>query len=134
MEKLRRRWGQRYESESAKFRCNLLADMLPLSEHLKAELLYELATADQSDTEYMRNLAATHRAFLDTLKRYGVTTIDAVGQPFDPAVHEAVGQVADANVEAEHVARVILNGYREGDRLVRPARVLVSQGKAGDAG
>lgn len=134
MENLRRRWEQRYEADSAEFRRKLLADMLPLADHLELAQQYAHAAGDQIPAEFVRNLEATQRAFLDTLKRYGVTTIDAVGQPFDPALHEAVGQVKDANVEAEHVARVLLNGYREGDRLVRPARVLVSQGNAGDEG
>jgi molecular chaperone GrpE len=76
----------------------------------------------------VHNVEATHQAFLDTLKRYGVEPMKALGQPFDPALHEAVGAAHDSTLPVDTVIHVVQAGYREGDKLLRPARVLVNQG------
>ena len=61
--------------------------------------------------------------------------MEAQGQPFNPEVHEAVGQIPSQEVPEDHVAQVVRAGYVEKeqgedgkDRLLRPARVLVSKG------
>jgi molecular chaperone GrpE len=74
------------------------------------------------------NIEATRRAFLETLRRYGVERVDPQGEPFDPNVHEAIGHAPVEGVPADHVAQVVQAGYVEGDRVIRPARVLVSAG------
>jgi molecular chaperone GrpE len=60
------------------------------------------------------------------LTKYGVSVIDAWGQPFDPAIHEAVGVVPDPSVAPGTVFRVEQKGYRLNEKLLRPARVLVT--------
>lgn len=62
------------------------------------------------------------------LRTHGVTPIDAVGQPFDPDLHEAVLQQPSAGQPAGHVAQELARGYRMHDRVLRPARVIVSGG------
>jgi molecular chaperone GrpE len=127
LENLRRRWEQRFENETANARQEILRDMLPLADHLELALRHGEAVQDEQAQEHVRNIHATLQAFLNTLKRYNVTPIDAVGQPFDPNVHEALGQVADGDVESGSVAQVVQTGYMEGDKLLRPARVLVRE-------
>jgi molecular chaperone GrpE len=56
-----------------------------------------------------------------------VSQIDAQGQTFDPAVHEAIGQLPSAEVPANTVLQVLQKGYVIHDRMVRPSRVLVSR-------
>lgn len=134
LESLRRRWEQRFETETTNARQEILRDMLSLADHLELAIEHEtgekpedgLADIEHAN-EYVRNLSATLQAFLNTLKRYNVTPIEAKGQPFDPNLHEAVGRVATGDVPSGSVAQVIQTGYLEGDKLLRPARVLVRE-------
>jgi len=127
VENLRRRWEQRYESDVATARQEILRDMLPLADHLELALQHGVNLEDEQSQEYTRNLRATYQAFLNTLKRYQVTPIEAQGQPFDPNLHEAVGQIANGDIASGNVAQVVQTGYMEGDKLLRPARVLVRE-------
>jgi molecular chaperone GrpE len=128
MENMRKRFETRKEQEIIGERNRILADMLPLADHLDlalqhADVMDALATKD-----FVANIEATRHAFMETLKRYGVERLDAEGQPFDPNLHEAMGQVEHPEIPADHVAQVIQTGYRDRERIVRPARVLISNG------
>jgi molecular chaperone GrpE len=101
--------------------------MLPLADHLELALQHGAALQDEQSKEYARNISATHQAFLNTLKRYNITPIAAQGEPFDPNLHEAVGQLAAGDMSSGNVAQVLQTGYMEGDKLLRPARVLVRE-------
>lgn len=130
MENLRKRWEQRFAQESKEVRHRILLDMLPLADHLEMALNHAGSQEDADGAGFVDNIRATQRAFLDTLRRYGVTPIEAKGQPFDPNLHEAVGQMPSAEAPEGAVAEVVQTGYEEGDKLLRPARVLVSTGAA----
>ncbi len=58
--------------------------------------------------------------------KFGLTQFGAVGDPFDPALHEALFQQPTPGAESETVLDVVEYGYRFGDRVVRPAKVAVS--------
>ena len=60
------------------------------------------------------------------LKDQGVQPIEALEQEFDPAVHEAVGQFERDGVEAGQVIEVVQQGFRLGDMVLRPSRVIIS--------
>lgn len=123
---LRRRWEQRAADETAEARRAILRDMLPLADHLEMALSHRDALDGESGRAFAGNIEATLKAFLDSLRRYGVEPQEPLGQPFDPEQHEAVGQIAAQDTPAGHVAHVVQTGYREGERLLRPARVLVA--------
>lgn len=61
------------------------------------------------------------------LDRLGVERLGAKGDFFDPNVHEAVAHEPSGDVPPDHVAQVIRHGYRSGDRLIRPAQVVVAR-------
>ena len=64
----------------------------------------------------------------ETLARRGVAPIEALGEPFDPAFHEALLEIDPPPGAAPGtVASVVLQGYRRGDRVLRPARVVVAR-------
>ena len=65
---------------------------------------------------------------MDELARLGISAIDPHGEPFDPHAHEALLSAASESHAAGAVSQVIARGYRHGDRLLRPARVVVSTG------
>jgi len=128
MENMRRRWDQRSQQQITQARDRILLDMLPLADHLDLALQHTEGVTEPAAQEFLNSIEVTRRAFMDTLKGYGVEPVPAMGQLFDPNLHEAVGQIDDDNVPADHVAQVMQAGYREGERLLRPARVLVSRG------
>jgi molecular chaperone GrpE len=66
----------------------------------------------------------------DALARFGVVGFDSLGQPFDPAKHEAVGSRAHETIDSQHVCEEYQRGYMLHDRLLRPALVIVSSGVA----
>ena len=68
----------------------------------------------------------THYLLLETLKRHGIVPIDAVGQPFDPARHDAVKSQPDGGVPPNTVVGLVSPGYTIHDRVLRPATVVVS--------
>ncbi len=124
---LRRRWEQRAAAETAEARRDILRDMLPLADHLEMALSHREAVEGTGEGPLFGNIETTLRAFLETLRRYGVERQEPAGAPFDPALHEAVGRAVVKGVPEGHVAQVVRSGYMEGDTLLRPARVIVGQ-------
>lgn len=70
---------------------------------------------------------ATLRLLLSVLERFGVTPVEAAGQPFDPEAHEAIMTQPAAASPPDTVLAVVQQGYRIHDRLLRPARVIVAR-------
>jgi molecular chaperone GrpE len=84
--------------------------------------------APVGDGEELRHgIELTHRGAIQFLEGEGVERIEAEHQPFDPDWHEAVATVSHngSNGDRNSVVRVVEAGYRLGDRLLRPARVVV---------
>ncbi|MBX3052394.1 MAG: nucleotide exchange factor GrpE [Caldilineaceae bacterium] len=127
----RTRLEQRLEREAEEKRLAVLRDMLPLADHLEMAIAYwDQNEGADADGSFRANLIATRNAFLDSLRRHGVQPQQPVGERFNPELYEAVGQVPNADIPAEHVALVVQTGYTADDQLLRPARVLVSSGSA----
>ncbi len=130
MENLRRRFEQRAANESAEARRTILRDMLPLADHLELALQHGEKLEGSEAKSFVGSIDSTYKAFLESLRRYGVTPIEAEGEEFDPNLHEAVGRIplnnAPNGTQPDHVAHVVQRGYMEGDALLRPARVLVA--------
>ena len=73
--------------------------------------------------------AAIATKLSSALKGLGLEVIDETGVPFDPNVHETLMQQPSAEVPEDHVAQVLRNGYRKGERVLRAAQVIVSTGE-----
>ncbi len=73
----------------------------------------------------------TERSLLTALNRYGVTRFDPLGEPFNPHLHEAKSTVSAPDLPANTVVQVIQAGFMIGERLLRPAGVVVAQAGAG---
>jgi len=80
-----------------------------------------MAPSDPEDAKFVQGVEMIHAKLKSVFDRLGVTRIDAVGQPFDPALHEAVA--SEPGTSGSTVVEVYQNGYRIGDTLVRPAMV-----------
>jgi molecular chaperone GrpE len=87
-----------------------------------------LASGSSDDTFY-QGVAATSRLFTDALQDAGAQRIATLGERFDPTVHEAVETVSDdagADAAPGTIVRETRSGWRLGDRLLRPAQVVVT--------
>ncbi|MCS6802645.1 MAG: nucleotide exchange factor GrpE [Chloroflexota bacterium] len=85
-----------------------------------------LASAGDQDSPIVQGVELTRRNFVAALERYGVSEIPALGETFDPNLHEAVMQAPGAE---NKVITVIKKGYRLHDRILRPAMVAVGTGE-----
>lgn len=103
----------------------LLKDLLPVMDNLERAL--EAAQGQADAAGLAQGVAMTRKLFEDVLGRHGVKGFSAVGQPFDPRLHEAMSQTETAEVPAGHVALQMLRGYTLNERLVRPALVSVAR-------
>ncbi len=82
--------------------------------------------AGGSAEDLKRGVELTRRQFHDLLRRHGVEPVAALGERFDPALHEAVSRHEDPTVDAPRVSGELRRGYRIFDRLLRPAMVQVA--------
>ena len=84
---------------------------------------------EEADTASMlEGFQLTRDMLLKALERSGLQVIDAAGQPFDPELHEAISQMPSDEASADTVLYQTRRGYRLGDKLLRPAQVVVSCG------
>jgi molecular chaperone GrpE len=80
-----------------------------------------------SDDGLAHGVLLVFRSLRDSLSRHGIEAVDPKGEKFDPMAHEALSTVAAEGVESGTVVEVMQKGYRLGEQLVRPARVVVSE-------
>lgn len=90
----------------------------------------ESATPEKSLAAMLEGVQLTLKSLVGTLEKFEVKSTDSVGQPFDPNKQEALTMEASDTVPAGHVVNEFEKGYYYKDRLLRPARVVVSSGKA----
>jgi molecular chaperone GrpE len=103
----------------------LVKELLPVVDDLERALV---AAEEHEEAKLEEGVRLVHRELRDALAKEGLVEIDTDGE-FDPHVHEALlTQPSDEGDGA--ILQVIQKGYRLGDRVLRPARVVVSQGQA----
>ncbi len=76
---------------------------------------------------WLEGVRLVESRLVDYLARQGVVVVDPLGEPFDPAFHEAILEVEIPGVEPGCVGQVVLKGWRRGDRALRAARVVVAR-------
>jgi molecular chaperone GrpE len=107
----------------------VLEDIFPVLDNLA--LAVNAAKQPNAD---LKNLVSGVEMVLTQLKsglsNHGLKEINPVGQVFDPHQHEAISHQPSKDVKEEHVLTVVRTGYALGGRLLRPAAVVVSSGKA----
>lgn len=93
----------------------------------------EQGTGESEDVQkkldaMLEGVDLTRKGLLSTLEKFEVIPIESVGKPFDPNEQEALTMEPSKDVPANHVLREFARGYRFRDRLLRPAKVVVSGG------
>lgn len=75
----------------------------------------------------LEGVELTRDGLVATLEKYGVKAIESIGQPFDPNIHEAIAMEETDEIAPNMVLREFQKGYVYKDRLLRPAKVIVSK-------
>jgi molecular chaperone GrpE len=120
-QRLNRAADERAQREKADF----IAGLLPVLDNLQRAT--EAAETSDSTEVIAEGIRRTASSFENALAAAGVEPIDAVGETFDPELHEAVETVEVAPEDEGKVIAQHTRGYRIGDRLLRPARVKVGR-------
>jgi len=132
LQNVRRRAGKESEEAERRGETRAFSAFLALLDDL-ARALAASEQAGEPDGPLVAGVRLVLARAQDELTRLGVTRIDPVGQAFDPREHEALLSAPSDAHPTGHVAQVVSPGYRQGERLLRPARVIVSHGPAGEA-
>lgn len=122
-------YRKRTERERAELyqhgRDDVLLQFLPVVDNFE-RALSSLETSE-GDAEALRHgVELIHKQFKDALSKFGLEEVEAVGQTFDPHVHEAVTTEATDKHKENTVIQEFQRGYKIGDRLLRPAKVKVA--------
>jgi molecular chaperone GrpE len=121
-ENYRKRSARDQESLVARAHERLVKELLPVVDDLERAL--GAAQAHES-AQLEEGIVLVERALSQTLAREGLERIEADGR-FDPHVHEALLSQPAADCEEGTILEVVQRGYRLGDRVLRPARVVIS--------
>lgn len=84
------------------------------------------------ESEYYKGVELIHKQFIDFLTDNGVSEIEALGEEFDPNLHEALTMIEAADIDKEQVVEVYAKGYKLNDELLRTAKVVVGKPKAAE--
>ncbi|MEC4684562.1 MAG: nucleotide exchange factor GrpE [Nitrospirota bacterium] len=103
----------------------LLQDLLTVLDNL--EMAIQHAEKEVSAESLIQGVELTLKEFRKVLNKYGISEIEAVGKPFDPAYHHAMSQVERSDLEDKTVVEEYRKGYMLKDRTIRPALVAVSK-------
>lgn len=106
---------------------NLVGDLLSSVDNLDRAIDHARQSEGGDLESLLEGVELVRREFLTALTKHGVVCIEAMGEVFDPALHEAMAQAPDASVAPNTVVQELQKGYRLRDRLVRPSRVIVAR-------
>lgn len=127
LENFRKRARRELDSSINLARADLLKQLLEVLDNFERALdAFEQAESGPDET-FIKGVNLIQDQLLKVLRDNGVSRIEAVGEPFDPNVHEAVSQIESDDVPSQHVAHVVKAGYRIEDQVLRPAVVVVAQ-------
>ena len=126
-ENYQKRINKDRDLERRYFASAILLDLLPVLDNLERAS----AAAEKAGEKgpLAEGIGMVLSQFLEFLKRNGVVRIKAQDQPFDPHLHQAVMQEPVPDKPANTVVKVLEQGYMNHDRVLRPAKVVVSSEK-----
>ena len=119
----RKRMAREQAELSQRANERLLNELLPVLDDLERALE---AAAEHEEAKLEEGVRLVHRSLLGLVERHGLTEIDTEGA-FDPHVHEALLAQPGEGAEQGAVLQVLQKGYRLGDKVLRPARVIVAE-------
>ncbi len=128
LDNVRKRTRREIDDARTEARSKVLREMLPVIDNL--ERAVEHAESGQGNTgvaSLIEGVKLVLRQFAQALERSDVMPVDAVGKPFDPNMHEAISQIETTEHAPGSVVQALQKGYTIGNRLLRPALVVVAK-------
>jgi molecular chaperone GrpE len=126
LDNYKRRLRNEMGEHETKARETILCDFLEVADNLERAIA-SWREGGETDVKSVRDgVELVLRLFRAKLEHYSVTPIEAKGHPFDPHVHHAVSQAPSAEATPGTVLHELQKGYRAGERLLRPATVVVA--------
>ena len=122
-ENYRKRAARDAAAAGGRARTGLIREILPVLDNLERALG---VAPEGADDPFVQGVRLVHRDLEGMLARAGVEPIEAEGAAFDPNVHEALSTRPQEGAQPGTVLDVVEKGYRTGDQVVRPARVVVA--------
>lgn len=104
---------------------SLMKDLLPVVDNL--ELALEHGRQQEAGSALLEGVENVLKGFMQVMTKFGVTPIQALGEKFDPAFHNAVMQREDPEAADQTVIQELQKGYLLKNRLLRPAMVVVAR-------
>ncbi len=108
---------------------DIMSDILTVIDHL--ELALQHSTGDETSSSLAEGVELTLKELKGVLDKHGLVRIDAMGKPFDPAVHHAMSQIETDDAEVDTVVKEFRKGYMLRDRVLRAPLVGVAKKKTG---
>lgn len=100
---------------------DIIEGILPILDNLENAVKIET-----SDEEYKKGVELVLKQFQDILKTKGVEEIKALGETFDPELHEAVSSIQDESKEEKEIVQEYRKGYKIGTKVIRHSMVVVA--------
>jgi molecular chaperone GrpE len=122
-ENFKRRTRQESESRAAAQKESFIHELLPAIDNLERALG---SGPSSHDGQFHQGVEMTLKQMQQLLREHGVESEDIVGKPFDPHRHEALSQRHDPSKADHTVLEVFQRGYRRGEKVFRPAKVVVN--------
>ena len=122
----RRRIAEERQQQAQTANLAYLQRLLPILDDFERALA--AGSPDELESNWGKGVQLVERNLRSLVSSEGVERINAEGAEFDPRQHEALGRQPSTEVPEGHVLHVIRPGYRKGDRVIRPAQVIVAGG------
>ena len=127
-ENYRKRMASEVQAASARGKADVIREVVPVLDDLERAIQAAgLDPEGDSEDGLSHGVLLVFRSLRDSLGRNGVEAVDPKGEKFDPMQHEALSMQPAEGVESGTVVEVMQKGYRLGEQLIRPARVVVSE-------
>ncbi len=122
-ENFKRRSRQESEAQASAQKTSFIVELLPVIENLERA---RAPGASRDAAQFNQGVEMTLKQLQQLLRQHGVESEEVVGKPFDPHRHEALSQGHDPAQPDHAILSVLQRGYRRGEKVVRPAKVVVN--------
>ena len=120
-ENYKKRSGKERETLYNSILSDIVEVFLPIVDNLE-----NAVKAETQDEEYRKGVELVLKQFKDILKAKGVEEIPAIGETFDPSLHEAVSSIQDPEKNAQEIVQEYRKGYKIGQKVIRHSMVVVA--------
>lgn len=130
MQNLRRRTEQDIEKAHKYGQEKFSAELLSVMDNLERALDAASAHENEAVKAIYDGVDLTLKSFSDCFTKFNIEAVDPLGEPFDPALHQAMSMQENPDVEPNTIIAVMQKGYTLHGRVIRPAMVMVAKGSS----